>query len=415
MKIKNILIINHYATPSQYGGLNRHHYFAKYLQEEGYVVTILSSSAVHNSDVNFIDEKYSKIYKKNKVDGVDYLHIKTSQYKGNKISRIVNMLQFYFRTKRVLRTISSPDIVYTSSPHPLNSLLGIWYGKKRNISHFAEIRDLWPASFLAYDILKKKSIVYKILYLIEKKIYIKSDKIIFTMENGIKYLKEQTYYPEIDSNNVFYLNNGVDLKEFNNNLKKYKTVDIDLDDTSKYNVVYAGSLRFVYNLLDLIDVAEIVHKKGYNNINFLLYGRGPLTESLKLAINSKKLSNVKLKGYVEHKYLPYILSKCHLGLFQVKTTFISRYGGSGNKMFLYMAAGLPIISTFNDKNGLVIKGKCGTVLNSYDKELYANEIIKFYKMNKSKQKEYSENSRKYIKKFDYKNLTKKLVEILEEK
>ena len=39
--MKKILIVNHYATPPMYGGLSRHHYFAKYLKKKGYDVAIV--------------------------------------------------------------------------------------------------------------------------------------------------------------------------------------------------------------------------------------------------------------------------------------------------------------------------------------------------------------------------------------
>ena len=46
-------------------------------------------------------EKYmAKVDKINKIDDVNYIHIRTSQYKGNGLKRVINILQFYFNTKR---------------------------------------------------------------------------------------------------------------------------------------------------------------------------------------------------------------------------------------------------------------------------------------------------------------------------
>ena len=81
------------------GSIVRHHNLAKYMDKNKYNVYIISSSAVHNSNFNFITDK--KKYQLNNIDGVNYIHIKTSQYKGNGIKRILNILQFYLNTKRV--------------------------------------------------------------------------------------------------------------------------------------------------------------------------------------------------------------------------------------------------------------------------------------------------------------------------
>ena len=68
--MKTLWIVNHYATPPSYGGLSRHHYFSRYLKDK-YNVKIIASSAIHNSDVNFIDGK--ELYYEHNIDNVDYI------------------------------------------------------------------------------------------------------------------------------------------------------------------------------------------------------------------------------------------------------------------------------------------------------------------------------------------------------
>ena len=92
--MKSILIVNHYATPPMYGGLNRHHFFAKNLKKMGYNVKIIASSAIHNSNVNMINKDEKILYKEKVIDDVDYIYVKTSSYK-NKYQRIINMSDIY--------------------------------------------------------------------------------------------------------------------------------------------------------------------------------------------------------------------------------------------------------------------------------------------------------------------------------
>ena len=165
------------------GSIVRHHNLAKYMDKNKYKVYVISSSAVHNSNFNFITTKDK--YKINCIDGVNYVHIKTNQYKGNGLKRIFNILQFYWNTKRVrkklAKEIGKPDIIYASSPMPTVAILGVKLAKKMKAKSIVEVRDLWPDSIISFNVAKKNNILVKILYYIEKIMYIKSDKIVFTM------------------------------------------------------------------------------------------------------------------------------------------------------------------------------------------------------------------------------------------
>ena len=88
----NIWFINHYGVPPEYYPLARQANFAKYLKKLGHNVTIFAASSVHNSDKNLISgkEKYKIIDK----EDAKYVLIKCKNYKGNGLSRILNMIEF---------------------------------------------------------------------------------------------------------------------------------------------------------------------------------------------------------------------------------------------------------------------------------------------------------------------------------
>lgn len=412
---KKLWIINHYATPPKYGGLNRHHYFAKFLRDYNIDTTIIAASAIHNSEKNFVDKKSKELYKKHKIEDVEYIHIKTNQYVGNNIGRIINMIQYFFRTLNVIKKLPKPDYIYSSSPNPLSSLIALNISKKIGVQCITEIRDLWPESLISYKVLKSKNIIYHLLYSLEKYIYLKSDKLVFTMANAVEYLKEQNYIKKIDINKIYYLNNGVNLKEFYNNKKEYKTKDSDLDDKKTFKIIYTGSLRYIYDIPKILELAIIAKDKGLKDIKFLIYGTGPYEESLKKYVKENKIDNIIFKGFVDSKYLPYILSKCDLNLLHGKSTSISKYGMSANKTFMYLASGKPIISTYNEKNGIIEKYNCGKIVNSEDENKYIDTILYFYNLDKKEYKKYCNNSLKTAKMFDYEKLVEKLVNILEVK
>ena len=250
--MKNIWIVNHYATPPSLGGLSRHHYLAKYIKKK-YDVKVIASSAIHNSDVNMINDKQNYIEKT--IDDVNYIYIRTSQYKGNKIKRIINMIQYYVRGKKVLKKLEKPDLIYTSMPQPLSALLALKIAKKHKVPCIVETRDLWPETIVSFGMIRRKGIIARILYRLEKYIYLHADKLVFTMEGGIDYLKERKYADKIDFSKVYNLNNGADLQKIKSDIKEYNVDDKELEDNS-FKVVYTGSIRYAYKLDDVVLLAK---------------------------------------------------------------------------------------------------------------------------------------------------------------
>ena len=113
-----VWIINHYAIPPSMGGLVRHYYFSKFLRERGHQVRIFTASEIHNTDINMIRD--GALYREETMDGVPYTFLKTRDYSGNGLSRIINMLEFPLRIQqavnRFARAGERPDVIYTSAP-----------------------------------------------------------------------------------------------------------------------------------------------------------------------------------------------------------------------------------------------------------------------------------------------------------
>lgn len=409
--MKKIWIINHYATPPSLGGLTRHHYFAKYLNNK-YDIKLIASSAIHNSNVNMINGKEKYINKR--IDGVDYIYIRTSQYKS-KVKRIINMMQYYFRGKKVLKKLAKPDVIYTSTPQPLSALLAIKIGKKFHIPCIVETRDLWPETIVSFGMIKRNGLIAKMMYRLERYIYLHADKIVFTMEGGIDYLKERKYANKIDFSKVYHLNNGADLAKIRIDMLNNKVKDSDLENKETFKIIYTGSIRYAYKLDTVVDLAKKIQENKYDKIKFLIYGDGPYREELVKRCEMEGINNIVFKGFKDAKYIPYIMTKCDLSLLHGVNHSVFKYGTSQNKMFTYLAAGKPIVSTFPNKYDLIERYHCGKTIETDSIDEYYEKILYFYNLSKDKYKEYCENSKKLSKEYDYAVLSKKLSKIIEEK
>ncbi|NLZ48614.1 MAG: glycosyltransferase family 4 protein [Clostridiales bacterium] len=409
--MKNIWIINHYAMPPQFETRIRNNIMAEYLIQRGYKVKIFSASTIHNTAINLIEDKKTLFIEKT-YGKLNFVHIKTSNYTDNGVARIVNMVQFPIKLLKVVKKFNDkPDIIicdlgtiFAWSPYLV--------AKKFKSKFILEVRDLWPESIVAFKGISKKNPIIQIMYKIEKWIYKKADKIIFTMEGGKDYIIDKGWDKDIDMSKIHHINNGVDLEQFNYNKKNFTTKDDDLDDKSTFKVIYAGSVRQANNVRKIVDTAETIHKKGYKDIKFLIYGDGPDRIPLEKYCISNGISNIIFKGHVNKNMIPYILSKGNLNVLNYMQANIMKYGGSQNKLFEYLASGKPVLSTIKMNYDIIEKYNCGLSSNTQETMDIAEGILKFYNMPKEEYNIYCKNALKAAQDFDFKILTDKLEKVL---
>ena len=408
--MKTIWIMNHYATDTFFDRGGRHYYFAKYLIRKGYDVTIFCASTVHNTNNN-IEIKHEK-YKKQEINGINYVFVKTPSYEGNGLQRIKNMFFFYLNLFPVVKHIKEkPDVILASSVHPLTLVAGIQIARKMKIKCICEIRDLWPESIVEYNGMSKKNPIIQILYQLEKWIYRNADELIFTMAGGKKYLKDKRWTRGINPKKIHHINNGVDLEEFEYNKEHFQIQDGDLENQDIFKIIYTGSIRKVNNLELIVNVAQKI-KNIDPKIKFLIWGDGTEKEFLERKVQELNLDNISFKGKVEKRYIPYILSKADVNLMQGNFVDLFRYGCSPNKLFDYFAAGRPILSTIESYHDLVRYYKAGMAKATNDDEEVKKMILELYQMPEEERENMENNAIKCARNYSYEKLTNNLEKIL---
>lgn len=398
-----IWIFNHYATNQYVDGTGRHQALAKYLIRKGHEVKIFCADTIHNSE-EIIDTEGKTYCEKTGKDNVDYVIIKTCPYVGNGGSRIKNMITFWRQLPKVVNKFvkveGKPDVFIASSVHPLTLVAGLSLKRKYKIPCACEIRDLWPESIVAYGQAKKSHPAIKMLYVLEKYIYTKADILIFTMAGGKQYIIDKGWDKKIDLTKVHYICNGIDGELYGENADQNKLIDLDLDDESTYKVIYAGSIRKADEAVPrLVRVAREMKKRGFSDIKFIVYGDGDLRTSLENECKNDNIDNIVFKGFVEKKYIPYILSKSQINILNLTDNSILKYGGSQNKLFEYIKSGKPILAGESNPFSIVNEYKCGISRAFVDDADIIDTILEIRNQNYSK-----ELFEKASSDFDFKNL-----------
>lgn len=407
---KTVWIINHYAIPPSLGGLNRHYYFKKHLEERGYKVRIFTSARIHNSDVNMTEN--DQFFTERLVDGIEYTFIKSPAYSGNGLSRIRNMLSFCSSVKKIWKHYKheNPDVIYTSSPDLFTARAAQALARKHKIPNVVEIRDLWPLSIVEYKNFSNRNPIIKFLYGLEKKLYKRADAVVFTMPNGANYIVDKHWDKKVSLDKIFNINNGVDLALTEEQIKEF-SIDEDLFNNDKFKVLYCGSIREANKVGALVDAAKVIQDKD-SDVQFIIYGDGNEKPALEETCRQQNINNVVFKGHVDKKFMPYICSHSDLNVISVKQTNAGKYGVSWNKLFDYMAAGKPILSTVKVGKDLLKEYNCGITTENQDAETIANDILAIKNLPKEKYDELCSNASKASKDFDYKALTDKFENVI---
>lgn len=416
-----IWLMNHYATTMYRDKAGRHYWFAEKLKEKGHEVSVFCATTYLNGERQI--DTSGKVLVVKRSQEIPFVFVKTVISTGNGSDRIKNMVFFYKNlfpaANAYAHKYGKPDVIIASSVHPLTMLAGIQIAKKMKKPCICEVRDLWPEAIFSFGKAKEKSLLGKTLIWGEHWIYKKADALIFTKEGDTDYLREKGWTTEqggdIDLAKCHYINNGVDIKSYKERIKTDILADPDLEDSTKFNVIYAGTIRPVNHVGNLLDTAkEIAKKLGYENIQFLIYGDGMELPELKARIEKEKIFNVKLKGFVDRKYIPYILSRASVNMLNyAQDQYNWTRGNSSNKLFEYMASGKPIISTVHMGYSIIQRYNCGVELKDDTPHLLAEEIIRFHDMDKDVYKKMGNNALEGVKDFDFGVLTDKLMKVIE--
>lgn len=412
---KTIWIWNHYATNMFFEKGGRHHWFGRFLVKKGYNVKIFCASTIHNSKENLDTE--GKVYCTDFSDGIEYIFIKTPEYTGNGKARIKNMLVFYKKLFPVSKEIAAkdghPDVILASSVHPLTLVAGIKIAKKFNVPCVCEVRDLWPESIVAFTNLTDNNIAVKLLYKLEKWIYKKADSLIFTMEGGKQYIIDKRWDKEIDLSKVFYINNGIDLDEFDLNVKNSNfEYSIEL---KKRNLIYAGSLRAANNVMNLVYAAKILKQKKVEDIQIIIFGDGPDKVLMEKYIKENRLDNIILIGKIDKQDIPKALTiENGINCINYKPVDIFKYGGSQNKLFEYLASGRPIIANIRMGYDIIEKNQAGIIASTNDANGLAEAIEEMTNIPDFLYSKMCYNARETARQYDFKILTNKLIDIIKE-
>lgn len=412
MSSKGIIwLVNKEVAPSnEYATHMRTIRQAQYFQRQGYDVKVFCSAVVHNSK---IVHKFEGTYKEEEHDGVPMVFVKCPEYGESSVKRVWAFIVFslnMFKTK----SLPSPNIIIHESKTPFDILI-YRLAKKRKARYIVDIEDLWPYELEHFGLISKKNPLLKILYRMERWLYAHSEHTVISSEGGQDYMKERKWDLEqggpIDLKKIHYVNNGIDLQEFQNNIEQYPLDDADLRDDSYFKVIYLGSIRLANHLDSLLDAAKCL--MPYEKIRIFIFGDGTERAQLEKRVTDEKITNVVFKNkWIDLKYVPYVLSKADVNLLNYGHNW-APYGGSMNKMVMAFASGKPLVSNAGMPYSEILRHNLGVDKVFESAEEYAGAIKNICEMPKYEYEAMCDRVREVAKRYDINYLCQKFAEYCE--
>ena len=321
---KQVLVLNHFAVPLNQAGGTRHVELFSQLPGD-WEATIVAA------DRNLLSAK--RVH----TSSGSYVAVPTTPYRGNGLSRVMNWVSYaanatWYGVRR--RRI---DVVYASSPHLLTGLAGWLVARLRRARFVLEIRDLWPAILVDVGRMRRTSFLVRLLHRIERFLYEHADEIVVLARGSAWAIGETSPV----AGPITFIPNGSDPV-----MLTAKSARDELRSRAGLTgtvFVYAGAHGSANGLDYVLEAAADV-RDDHPDAMVLLVGNGVEKVRVVAEAERRELTNVRFLDPIPKGEMANLLGACDVGLHVLADVPLFRYGVSPNKVFDYMAAGLPVVT-----------------------------------------------------------------------
>ena len=400
-----IWIVNYYTSPDCSNP--RYLQFAKHFMARGWDVTTFYA--------NWNGADTDPLFKRETVNGLDFVQVKAPHYVGNGVSRMKSIFSFAWNIKKHCKEFEKPDVILHNVHTPFDYPI-VWAAKKLNAKYIAEAWDAWPDVFAHLGLVSRKNPALKVFYWIEKKLYQKADQVVFTIAGMIQHIKDMGWSTEtggkINLQKVHYINNGINLEQFDIDKETYPRPDDDSISQETLKIVYLGSINRANHVHTLIEAAQLLQKLP--RYRFFIYGDGADREELEKKVKDEGITNVVFK----EKRIPlcecaWVVSQANVNIMNYQKGF-GYMGVSSGKMFQYLAAGKPIVCNVNIAyDDVITDNNLGIARDIETPEDFAQAIQSVAEQPRTNYDAMCERVRQTAEHFDYKRLAAEEIKVIE--
>jgi glycosyltransferase involved in cell wall biosynthesis len=313
----------------------------------------------------------------------------------------MNMFSFCHAVKKnsahLAEKFGIPDLIVGCSIHPFTWLAAYKESKRHKARFFAEVRDLWPATWIYNRGMSPHHLLATYFGCLEKRTYKRAEKIIYSMSRGDKYICDILGFPK---EKAVWIDQPMDCERFDNNAQRYEELPKDMRDfiQDSFLCVFGGYYIDYEGVFEMLKAAKILFDKEIP-VKFVFVGSGNADDAMRSYADENKLSNVYIGGRINKELVPALLRRAqiclaHLAVRGNPNSY--KFDASKNKINEYMYSGACIIYGTCVEDHFVKTSGAGFTIEPYSETEFAGTIEKVYQMEPEKRNRFGENAKKYI-------------------
>lgn len=354
----------HFSTPAGAAG-TRSYEMAKQLVRHGHSVTMVCGS--YHLGQTGVEGAFRNGRRLGTVDGIDVVEFNLSySNRDGFVKRTGTFVKFAWRSIR-LALSESYDVVFATTTPLTAGIPGIFARWLRGKPFVFEVRDLWPEIPRQMRVITNP-LVLGAMSVLEWATYRSSVRSVALSPGIADGIERQG----VARDRIAVIPNGCDLEIFCDPADRWRPEGIFENDLL---ALFTGTHGLANGLDAVLNAAEVLKRRGRDDIKLLLVGDGKLKPRLQEDAEQRDLVNVIFHDPVKKKRLASLLAGADLGMQVLANVPAFYYGTSPNKFFDYIAAGLPVLNNYPGWLAEMIEqANCGFAVPPDNPEAFADAL-----------------------------------------
>lgn len=361
----HVLYFHQYFSTRQGSTGTRSYEMAQQLIRRGHTVTMVCGS--YGSANTGLAQPFKHGKREGDVDGIHVVEFELPySNRDGLLKRSWTFVKYSCRSAWFALKTPADVVFATSTPltAAIPGLAASWLGRKRFVF---EVRDLWPELPKAMGVVKNPLVLFGMAWL-ERRAYRTAQHCIGLAPGIVDGIAKH-----IPRQRISMIPNGCDLEFLNpEDAQAWRPDGISETD---FVAVFAGTHGRANGLDAVLNAADVLIKRGREDIKLLLVGDGKLKDALVQRAEAEKLHNVVFHNNISKERIPGLLAGADVGMQLLSNVPAFYYGTSPNKFFDYLAAGLPILNNYPGwVADMIVEHQCGKAVPPDDPQAFATAL-----------------------------------------